>query len=210
MPTPPIEDAKAGGCALALSALVLLVGCREKVLPEPDFERMVHQEKYGLWEPCEVFDDGRAMQHPPEGTVAQGRVGGPPGSSEGIVGGQYVAEIPIALTVPLVQRGRQRFETFCAPCHGILGDGRSRVAMNMTLRPPPSLVGPEARSFAPGRIYQVIVEGYGLMPRYANDLPVIDDRWAVVAYLRALQTSRGTDVRTLPPALRARAEQELK
>ncbi|WP_437948580.1 cytochrome c [Sorangium sp. So ce296] len=198
------------GRALAPFALVLLAGCREKVLPEPDFERMIRQEKYGLWEPCEHFDDGRAMQHPPEGTVARGRVTGPPGYLQGVLDGAYVTEVPLTLTVDLVQRGRQRFETFCAPCHGILGDGSSRVATNMTLRPPPSLVGPEARSFPPGRIYQVIIQGYGLMPRYSDDLPDIEERWAVVAYVKALQLSRGVAAGALPPALRGRAEQELR
>lgn len=195
---------------LALAAFVLLAGCRHKVLPLPDFERMVTQQKYGLWEPSEYFDDGRAMQPPPDGTVAQDVLTGQPGVREGVVSGQYVTEIPFPLTVPFVQRGRRQFEIFCAPCHGILGDGSSRVATNMLLRLPPSLVGARARSFAPGRIYQVIKEGYGLMPRYSDELPSIEDRWAVVAYLRALQTSRGVDVRALPPELRARAEQELK
>lgn len=196
--------------ALALAVFVPLAGCRDKVLPEPDFERMITQEKYGLWEPSEFFPDGRAMQHPPDGTVAQDTLTGQPGVRDGIVSGQYVTEIPFRLTVPFVQRGRQQFEIFCAPCHGVLGDGSSRVATNMLLRLPPSLVGARARSFPPGRIYQVIAEGYGLMPRYADELPVIEDRWAVVAYLRALQTSRGVDVRALPPDLRRRAEQELK
>jgi mono/diheme cytochrome c family protein len=109
-----------------------------------------------------------------------------------------------------VERGRRRFETFCAPCHGVLGDGRARVAANMTLRQPPSLVGERARSFAAGRIFQVITQGYGLMPRYSDEMPATDDRWAVVAYLRALQTSRGVAARSLPPALRARAEEELR
>ncbi|APR75842.1 ABC-type Fe3+ transport system protein [Minicystis rosea] len=191
-------------------ALLLFAGCREKVLPEPDFERMVRQEKYGLWEPSEYFPDGRAMQRPPEGTVAQGRMTGRPGTTSGIANGQYLARIPIRVTAPFVRRGRQRFETFCAPCHGILGNGESRVATNMMLRLPPSLVGEAARSFAPGRIYQVISEGYGMMPRYADELPAIEDRWAVVAYVEALQKSRAIDVGALPPELKARAEEVLR
>ena len=205
-----MSGAAAGRRAFALGAVVLLAGCREKVLPEPDFERMIRQDKILVWEPCEFFEDGRAMQRPPEGTVARDRVTGRPEYTEGVVDGAYVEEIPLPVTVELAQRGRREFEIFCAPCHGILGDGRARVATNMTLRAPPSLVGPVARSFAPGRIFQVITVGYGLMPRYADDLPIIEDRWAVVAYLRALQRSRGVDVRALPPALRGPAEQELR
>jgi len=194
----------------ALAAAALLSGCREKVIPEPDFERMIRQERYGLWEPCEHFADGRAMQRPPEGTVPRERVTGRPGYRDGVEGGRYVTEIPVPLTVPFVTRGRERYETFCAPCHGVLGDGASRVAMRMMLRLPPSLVGEPAKSFPPGRIYQVIDRGYGMMPRYADELPDIEDRWAVVAYLRALSLSRRADARTLPPDLRTRAEEELK
>lgn len=196
--------------ALVLPLVVLLAACRERVLPEPDFERMVRQEKCLLWDACEPFGDGRTARHPPEGTVSRDRVTGRPEYTEGVADGRYLTEIPIPLTTAFVQRGRQRFETFCAPCHGILGDGRSRVATKMTLRPPPSLVGAEARAFPPGRVYQVITHGYGLMPRYADELPIVEDRWAVVAYVEALQASRGVDVRALPPELRARAEEALR
>jgi hypothetical protein len=195
---------------LTLSALALLAGCQEKVIPEPDFERMDHQERCALWEPCEPLPDGRTMQHPPEGTVARDSVGGSPEYRDGITeAGQYTTRIPVTLTLPLVQRGQQRFETFCAPCHGVAGDGSSRVAHAMTLRHPPSLVSDKARSFAAGRLYQVITEGYGLMPRFSDVMPDIEDRWAVVAYLRALQTSRGVALDALPPEVRARAHQEL-
>lgn len=193
-----------------MTLALLLAGCRYKVIPEPDFERMVRQEKLVMWEATDLFPDGRVVQRPPEGTVPTGRVTGPPGYTEGVANGQYVAKIPVPLTVPFVQRGRQRFETFCAPCHGVLGDGSSRVATNMMLRLPPSLVGPVASSFPPGRIFQVISEGYGLMPRYSDELPSIEDRWAVVAYLRALEQRRRVPVSTLPPALRARAEEALR
>src|SRR5262249_55827069 len=152
----------------------------EKVLPEPDFERMDRQEKCAVWDPCEPLPDGRTMQHPPEGTVPVDR-------PSGVTADPTATEIPIPLTLPLLERGRQRFETFCAPCHGILGDGISRVAVNMTVRPPPSLVGAKERTFPPGRVYQAITEGYGLMPRFTAELADIDDRWAVVAYLRALE-----------------------
>lgn len=191
---------------ISMLFVLFVVGCREKVLPEPDFERMVRQEKYVVWAPCEFFPDGRTMQRPPEGTVASDAAIGDPAFTEGIVDGAYAPRIPVTLTVPFVERGRDRFETFCAPCHGIVGDGNSRVATNMTLRPPPSLVGPVARGFPPGRIYRVIVDGYGLMPRYADELPSIEERWAVVAYLEALQTSRGVDIRALPPELREKLE----
>jgi mono/diheme cytochrome c family protein len=193
-----------------MTLALLLAGCRYKVIPEPDFERMVRQEKLVLWEGTDLFPDGRVVQSPPEGTVPVERVLSPGGLATGMADGAYVAEIPVPLEVPLVQRGRQRFETFCAPCHGILGDGSSRVAASMTRRSPPSLVGPAASSLPAGRIFQVITDGYGLMPRYAEELPSIEDRWAVVAYLRALELRRSVPLGALPPALRARAEEALR
>lgn len=193
---------------LALSAL--LAGCQEKVVPEPDFERMDRQHRCAGWDPCEPLLDGRNVQHPPEGTVPREHVNTSPEYHDGIASGQYLTKIPVTLTLPLLQRGQERFETFCAPCHGVTGNGSSRVAHAMLLRPPPSLVSDKARAFAAGRLFQVITEGYGLMPRLSDVMPDIEDRWAVVAYLRALQTSRGVDVKTLPPEVRARAEQELR
>lgn len=195
---------------LLLCAALTAAGCTERVLPEPDFERMVRQDKYEVWEACEFFDDGRAMQEPPEGTVPRDRVTGRPGYTAGVDGGDYVKEIPIPLSRELLQRGRQQYEVYCAPCHGVLGDGNSRVATNMTLRRPPSLVDATAQALPVGRIYQVVEVGYGLMPSYADEIPAIEDRWAVVAYLQALQVARGVPLAALPPPLRARAEKELK
>jgi hypothetical protein len=89
------------------------------------------------------------------------------------------------------------------------GDGVSQVAANMTLRKPPDLTAPPVTGFAPGRIYDVILEGYGLMRSYQEDLPSAEERWAVVAYLRALQRSRGVPLDSLPLDLRERARREL-
>jgi mono/diheme cytochrome c family protein len=91
------------------------------------------------------------------------------------------------LTRALIDRGRDRFDRFCAPCHGIAGDSDSDVARAMTLRRPPPLVDDVARRFPDDRIYFVIEHGYGMMPSYAVALAPAD-RWAVIAYVHALQT----------------------
>ena len=101
--------------------------------------------------------------------------------------GKVLTRVPIPVTRELLERGRGRFEINCAVCHGYLGDGVSLVARNMSLRPPPSLL---ARAQQPdGWYFQVMSEGFGVMPSYASHLTV-EDRWAVVAYLRALQLSQ--------------------
>jgi mono/diheme cytochrome c family protein len=116
----------------------------------------------------------------------------------------------VPVTPDLLLAGQARFETFCAPCHGVRGDGRSTVAANMDLRRPPPIAGRAARALPPGRIYQVVHEGYGLMRSYADDLLSPEERWAVVAYLMALDLSRGVPLSSLPPSLRAEAERHLR
>ncbi|WP_437979254.1 cytochrome c [Sorangium sp. So ce295] len=173
-----------------------------------DLERMLRQRRYTAYQETELFDDGSAMRRPPEGTVPTDRVLGDPGLTRGIAGGAYVARVPVTVTIELLRRGKDRYEIFCAACHGVAGDGESEVARNMTLRRPPSLVDPRVQAFPPGRIYQVIVEGYGLMRSYEPHVP-LRERWAIVAYVKALGKSRATALDALPPPLRERARKEL-
>jgi hypothetical protein len=116
--------------------------------------------------------------------------------------------IPLPLTPEFLARGRDRFEVFCAPCHGAAGEGRSVVAEAMPLVKPPSLVSAELAAKPPGHVFRVITDGFGMMPRYAYQLPV-EDRWAVVAHVRALQLAAAVPLASLPPALREAAEREL-
>jgi mono/diheme cytochrome c family protein len=164
--------------------LLFLCGC-EGLLPEPDLERMKNQPNLRPYEESRFFPDGRAMQAPPAFTVP--RV---PASTE-----------KPPLDRALVERGRDRFNVFCAACHGQRGDGQSEVARNMELRKPPSLVIGDPRHFSDERIERLIREGYGLMPSYAFELDV-RDRWAVIFYLRALQLSQSIEIDRLPKEMR--------
>jgi mono/diheme cytochrome c family protein len=136
--------------------------------------------------------------------IPRSRLLGPPALVEGQEGGRFVDRGPLPLTRELLVEGRRRFEIHCAACHGLVGDGVSRVAADMTLRRPPSLLEASVRGFPDGRVYAAIARGYGLMPAYARDLDVAQ-RWAVVAYVRALQRSQAVPLADLPPALRAEA-----
>jgi mono/diheme cytochrome c family protein len=104
---------------------------------------------------------------------------------EGVVAMEAPAEPP-PLTRALIVRGRDRFETFCAPCHGVAGDGNSYVGRVMTLRRPPPLIDTAAASLPDDRILTVIARGYGVMPSYASAVP-LRDRYAILNYLRVLQ-----------------------
>lgn len=157
-----------------LALLGLAAGCGRGA-DVIDWLRMKDQSEMKVMPYAETpyFEDGIAMRLPPAGTVAHDRE----------------AITPPPVDVALLARGRQRFDIVCAACHGVLGDGDTEVARHMALRPPPSLHEPRIRALPPERVVEVIRLGFGLMPSYATVLPP-RDRWAVVAYLRALQLSQ--------------------
>jgi mono/diheme cytochrome c family protein len=146
---------------------------------------MVDQARCEPDDRCSAFDDGISNQLPPAATI-------PWRSSPRAV----------------LERGRDRFEIFCGVCHGIAGDGVSEVAENMSLRPPPSLVSDPIASYPPGRVFAIIELGYGLMPSYADRLTVAD-RWAVAAYVGALQLSQRSVLAELPSFLQEEAKRWL-
>lgn len=174
-----------------------------------DLERMLDQNKSEPYEASPFFPDGRALQRPPEGTVPRHAVLGPEPLVSGTEQGAYVTRIPLPVTMDLMERGQNRFQIFCRTCHGPLGTGRSQVAENMTLRPPPSLHEPRIVAFPAGRLFRVVQDGYGLMPGYENQL-ALSDRWAVVAYVQALQLSQRLALAELPRPMQQEAKAWLK
>lgn len=170
----------------ALSALAL--GCTESLSLDP----MVSQRRYGPYQESFFFTDGRAMQAPPDGTVA--------------FGADDASPVPPQVTRALLERGRNRFDVFCATCHGLTGDGRSLVAQNMALRPPPSLHAHRHHADA-SSFYTIATEGFGLMPGYSSQM-TDDERWAVAFYVLALQRSQWAPLEDAPPEVRRRLEQE--
>jgi hypothetical protein len=200
--------------ALGLSLLVMVAAgataCNENVL-DPMADR---QPKANRYKESPFYDDGLSMRAPPEGTVPReritlnarlttGRDADGPVQPNGEPLPRYLATIPVPVTRKLIELGRKRFDITCATCHGPLGDGESIVARQMSLRPPPSLHRYVDRPS--GYFYEVITKGFGMMASYAAELTV-EERWAVVAYLRALQLSQSTAVADLPPEVRQRLE----
>ncbi len=174
------------------------------VTPEPSLERMVIQPRMKAYGTNPYFTDLRAMRRPPEGTIDRNRSVDQLDFTHGIKGDAYVDALPLPLTRGLLERGRDRFEIFCAACHGIEGRGVSVVARKMQSVKPPDLTTGKPRSLPDGRLFRVVTEGYGLMPSYASQLDV-RDRWAVIAYLRALQLSRRVRLSDLPEPMRREA-----
>jgi mono/diheme cytochrome c family protein len=178
---------------LALAAVALsLTGCE---LDNEVLQRMSTQPRYTWYQANEFYADQRAMREPPFGTVPRERTVGSPAITEGAVNGQLVSQIPIPVTEAVMRRGKLKYDVVCSQCHGPLGDGNSIVAENMALRLPPSLLALSDRPA--GYFYQAITYGYGLMPSFAGEIR-LEDRWAVVAYVRALQRSRNAPVAGAP------------
>jgi mono/diheme cytochrome c family protein len=191
----------------ALRSLLLLgvfagaAGCDEDLI-NPMASRQPRVQDYAE---SEFYDDGIAMREPPAGTVPRQRITGNPGLTTGKVGTQYVTTFPVKVDDALMRLGQKRFNITCGTCHGPAGDGESIVAKQMALRPPPSLI--EYANRPVGYIFEVASKGHGLMASYAAELPV-RERWAVVAYVRALQVSRTATLDKAPMAERERLEKE--
>lgn len=190
--------------ALLVPLMAVLSGC------SVDFQGwagMKQQPKALPYRENQFFEDDRAMRQPPPGTVPRSRrgqnrlflTGRLPQPDAGTPDAGYTDEIPLTLTREVVEGGQQSFEIYCATCHGILGDGASQVARNMGLREPPSLL--DLPPYPNGYYFVVISEGYGLMPSYAEKLTP-EQRWAVVAYVRALQASQRARLEDVPPEAR--------
>jgi mono/diheme cytochrome c family protein len=170
-------------------ALCLLAGCRlSQSATDRALERMDEQPRYDVYEASRFFRNGMTMQVPPAGTVSREAMLDRGLATGRTASGGYLAAPPMPLTPALLTLGRSRFRIYCAVCHGAGGYGGSIVASNMTERRPPSLRTAATRSLPAGFFYEVISRGLGRMPSYADQL-TIEERWAVVAYVRELQSA---------------------
>jgi mono/diheme cytochrome c family protein len=183
-------------------AVLLAAACGDTTIVDP----MERQPKMRAFLPNAHYEDGRSMRWPPAGTVPHERRLVPPEVATGKDrDGKDVAAIPVAVTHELLAQGRKTFEIQCAVCHGLLGDGYSPVATQMSLRPPPSLH--KLHNASPAHVFQVITDGFGLMPSYAPQLEPME-RWSVVAYVQALRRSQAAKVAEAPPDIREKLAKE--
>jgi hypothetical protein len=167
--------------ALLLLA-VCLAGCEQKMADAP---------RRDPFEPSPLFADGTSARLPPTGTVAADADLAP-----------VAAALPATLPMAMLERGRERYGIFCSPCHDHTGHGNGRVVQR-GFPQPPDFHSARLRE-APDRLFfDTITQGYGAMYPYASRVPVAD-RWAIVAYIRALQLSEDAPAAMLTPALRAK------
>jgi cytochrome c5 len=156
---------------------------------------MANQPRQNPLSPSDFFADGRSERPTVENTVARGSV-----QEDSLLVPKESNAFPLPLTAELLERGQQRYGIFCTPCHGIQGDGMGMVAMR-GMKHPPSYHQERLRNVPNGYLYDVVTNGFGAMYGYSSQIPP-RDRWAIVAYLRALQLSRNVPVGQLPAELR--------
>ena len=180
---------------LAVIGLPLaLAGCRgEKFESQPVHPNMNmdQQERFEPQEKNEFFDDNRAMRKPVQGTIARGDLKDDKAIYQGInEDSSFVEEIPVNLTKSFIYRGKDQYEVYCTPCHGNTGDGNGIImANNYGYVPAPSFHLERLQNQSDGYLYSAIANGIRNMPSYATQISV-KDRWAIVAYVRALQKSQ--------------------
>ena len=183
--------------SLALSLALSLAGCRQN---------MHNQPKVEPFEESDFFPDGVASRVPPEGTVARGFLRA---ESELYTGtsrtGQVATAFPLAVTPQLLRRGQERFNIYCSPCHDRAGTGRGMIVQR-GYKQPSSYHIDRLRAAPVGYFYGVITQGFGVMPSYASQVPP-EDRWAIVAYIRALQLAQDARLADLTPEERRRLEE---
>lgn len=176
---------KGAGCIAA--CMMLMVGCRQE---------MSNQPKYTPLAASDFFADGMSARPAVEGTVARGRLRIDERYYAGKSGTEPVAAFPFAVTREVLERGLERFEIFCAPCHGRVGNGDG-IVVERGFRAPPSYHIDRLRTASVGHFFDVITNGFGAMASYASRVPV-RDRWAIIAYIRALQLSQQAGIEDVP------------
>ena len=164
---------------------------------------MDYQPKYLAQQASPLFDDGRSMRAPVAGTVSADQIVDDALFLSGEVEGSPATTFPMPVTEELMQRGRQRYDIYCATCHGLAGDGDGMTSQLAFEREEPKWVRPLAlhspavREQEVGQLFQTISNGVRTMPSYASQIPV-QDRWAIVLYVRALQRSRHAAMEDVP------------
>jgi mono/diheme cytochrome c family protein len=180
-------------CGALLAAASLGIGCRQDMHDQPRLDPL---------QGSDFFADGRGARPLVAGTVARGQLREDEHLYTGKVDGRNATTLPVPVTRALLERGRERYDIFCSPCHDRVGTGNGMV-VRRGLRRAASLHDERLRGETPGYFFDVITNGFGAMSSYAAQVPA-EDRWAIVAYVRALQLSQRAALDDLPEGERTR------
>jgi mono/diheme cytochrome c family protein len=198
------RSGKSSLALLSVAALAVTLGCRGQLSDQPPVwgwkHGMENQGRLNAYEKNDFYADGRNMRHPPAGTVARGLLKEDDSYWRGGSDTAEVAKIPFAVTAELMNRGEERYKIYCTPCHGQTGIGNGIVVQKGYL-PPPNLADPRLLEVTDGYLYRAISNGIRNMPSYGKQIPEAD-RWAIVAYVRALQRSMSGSEQDVPESQR--------
>jgi mono/diheme cytochrome c family protein len=171
------------------------LGCRQDMHDQP---------KYSAFEAAPIFADGSSARPPIPGTVARGDLRDDVVLFTGKEGEEAATGFPFPVDERVMTRGQERFNVYCAPCHGLTGEGDGMIVQRGFSRPP-SLLEPRLAEMPPGHYFEVITNGFGAMPDHAAQIKPAD-RWAIAAYIRALQLAGSASLDDVPPAERGKLE----
>jgi mono/diheme cytochrome c family protein len=169
-------------------------------------QQMAEQPRYDPLEPSTFFADGQSARPLVPGTVAHDeplKIDIP--LYTGKVGDKFADAFPFPVTLDTLKRGRERYDIFCSPCHSRLGDGNGMIVRRGYTHPS-SFHTDRLREVPTGYFFTVITDGFGAMPTYAAQIPP-QDRWAIIAYIRALQLSQHATLAEVPPEERQKLGQ---
>ncbi len=179
---------------LALSVVLLVsAGCSSNLT----LQKMGTQPRYEPLAPSDLFPDGQSARPPVPGALARGHTQDDPLLFTGKVGNQDATVFPFPITRDVLARGQERYNIYCAPCHGQTGGG-SGMIVQRGFTAPPTFHKDRLRNAPVGHLFDVMTNGFGAMPSYATQIPVAD-RWAIIAYIRALQLSQHATIDDVPP-----------
>jgi mono/diheme cytochrome c family protein len=180
----------------AVLGLAFLAAC--------DMQDMYQQPKYTPLESSESFNDGRSARPLEPDTVAQGQLRTNTLFYAGKSGGKDATALPMSLTVQLLKRGAERYDIYCAPCHDRIGNGNGMIVQR-GFRPPASFHIQRLRDAPIGHFYDVMSNGFGAMADFSAQITP-EDRWAIAAYIRALQLSQHATLAEMPMEQRQKLE----
>lgn len=176
------------------------------------FPDMDSQKKFKAQSANPLFADGRAMRLPVAGTVARGELRADEHYHWGTVGGNWAVRFPTQVTVnnELLDRGQDRYAIYCTPCHGLSGHGDGMVQRRTAFADYGAwsvgdLTADKALVYPIGKVFNIISHGQEAMPAYRHQVPV-EDRWALVAWVKALQSCQAVDITSIPASERERLE----
>jgi len=191
---------RATAASVLVAAALVAGGCRQD---------MHDQAKYTTYVPSAFFANGSSARQLVANVVPRGTTHDDVLLYTGQENGAMATQFPFPVTAAVISRGQSRFNAFCSPCHDRTGSGNGMIVQR-GYKHPTSFHDPRLRNSTPGYFFQAMSNGFGVMPSYASQIPDVKDRWAIIAYIRALQLSQNATLADVPAADREQLQREAK